>query len=86
MKPMTEMLLRIREKKKKMKEDPDVVDLSGIPEDATDLYIEKQNEATDELNENIPITRSEGNDLSPEEEMDEEKMMKRKMRIAKMIK
>ena len=44
----------IRAKKKKMEEDPEVVKLSGIPMDATDIYAAEQREAEDGLDENEP--------------------------------
>lgn len=86
MKSASEVSMEIR-KKKKMKEDPDVVDLAGIPEDGTDLYVKKGQEATDAMNENMPMKHSDGNDLSPAQEMSEEKDDKkerRKARIGKM--
>lgn len=54
------MSAQIRAKKKKMEEDESgAVKLSGIPEDATDIDIIKQHEATDDLNENTPKDPSE---------------------------
>ena len=51
----SQMSAAIRAKKKKMKEEhSDAVKLSGIPEDATDHEILKQDSATDHLDENHP--------------------------------
>lgn len=74
MKSASAMSMLIRAKKKKMMEDPDVVSLSGIPEDATDLMIKKQHTETDDLDENIPKVHSEMNEASAAEEHAEEKL------------
>lgn len=49
MKSATQMSMEIRKKKKAMQDQHDVVDLSGIPEDKTDLDIAEQEELTTEL-------------------------------------
>lgn len=55
----------IRAKKKKMQEDPDVIDAGGSPkEDLQDLEIERQNETSAQTDHNTPEERSEGLDLS----------------------
>lgn len=62
----------IRAKKKKMMEDhSDAVKLSGIPEDATDIAIEKNKEPGEMLNENHPIEHEEEPLLSAEHAQEE---------------
>ncbi len=86
MKSSKQMSELIRAKKKKMMEDPDVIDTGGSPkEDLQDLEITRLQEATDELDENKPEEHSEGHDTSPKEEMDEEKSTKRKARAKAML-
>lgn len=63
----------IRAKKKKMMEDSGAMTESGIPMDAQDIYNEKNKEPGEVLSENIPAPHSDGQDLSPEAEMSEEK-------------
>lgn len=65
----------IRMKKKKFTEDKDVVSLSGIPKDATDLEIDKDHEATDHLNMNEPKEHDDGSDESPAMEASEQEKM-----------
>lgn len=79
----SQMSAMIRAKKKKMEEDPDVVDESGHHMDGQDVFATKQREATDALDENMPMAHSDGMDTSPMEEMDEEK---RAQKAAKMQK
>lgn len=91
MKSASELSAMIRARKKKLADDPetdDAVDLSGIPADATDLEIEKQEEATEAMDENEPHMLADGGEISPAEEMDEEKEKanKRKARLASMMK
>lgn len=50
----TQMSAAIRAKKKKMEAEKEAVKLSGIPEDATEIDINKQHEATDRMDENEP--------------------------------
>jgi hypothetical protein len=74
MKSASHMSSLIRAKKKKMQEDPDVIDISGSPkEDLQDLDIERQNETAEQNDENTPKERSEGLDLSnaSEDKMEE---------------
>lgn len=86
MKSASEMSAMIRAKKKKMKEDPDVIDSGGSPSmDLQDLDIARREEATDALNQNKPTPHSDGENLSPEEDMDEEKSMRRKNRAKQML-
>lgn len=61
-----EMMSRlIREKKKKMLLDPDVIDAGGSPrEDLQDLEIARQNETAIQNDHNTPKERSMGLDLS----------------------
>ncbi len=57
------MSAMIRAKKKKMEEDhSDAVKLSGIPMDATDIDIIKNQEEGEKLSENIPMDSSEDNE------------------------
>lgn len=87
MKSASDLSAQIRAKKKKMQEDPDVIDSGGSPSmDAQDLGIAKRQEATDSLDENMPAPHSDQNDQSPAAEMDEEKKAQRKNRIQKMLK
>lgn len=79
------MSAKIRAKKKAMEDESGAVKLSGIPEDATDIEILKQHEATDELNENHPKeTFPENNDpvleKAPDLELENEKA-KKQMKI-----
>ena len=54
----SEISAMIRAKKKKMEEEhSDAVKLSGIPEDATDIDINKLHEPGEMLNENMPMMR-----------------------------
>lgn len=63
----------IRAKKRKMKEDPDVIDSGGSPEcDLQDLDIERQNETTKDLDKNHPMEHSSGEYLSNSAESTEE--------------
>lgn len=66
------MSAMIRAKKKKMEEESGAVKLSGIPEDAIDILVNKNKEEGEELSENIPMEHSDGESLSPEAEMSEE--------------
>jgi len=55
----------IRLKKKKMMEDPDIIDDGGSPrEDLQDLEISRQNESTEALDDNNSKERDEGRDQS----------------------
>lgn len=78
MKSASKMSLLIREKKKAMAMNPDVIDSGGSPsQDLQDQEIERLKQATDELNDNNPMSHSEVNDLdghglSPAEEMRKE--------------
>jgi hypothetical protein len=86
MKSASQLSQLIRAKKKKMQEDPDVIDSAGSPSmDAQDIDHAKRLEATDELNENIPVEHDQANEQSPADEMDDEKSMKKKMRIRGML-
>jgi len=63
----------IRAKKRKMKEDPDVIDSGGSPrEDLQDLDIERQNESSMAMDHNDPKEHDEGQDLSNASESREE--------------
>lgn len=63
----------IRAKKKKMMQDPDVIDSGDSPsEDLQDLEIARQNETTMALDKNTPKEHSEGHDESNATESAEE--------------
>ena len=63
----SQMSAAIRAKKKAMEEEKSgAVKLSGIPEDATDIDILKQHEATDAMNENMPKDHDEEPELGAE--------------------
>lgn len=94
MKSASQMSLEIRRKKKAMQDDPQVVDLSGIPMDKTDEdELERDAVTTDlGLDMNHPKDRSEEPDdmvddsAPPAAEPNEtEAETKRKMRLAKMM-
>lgn len=71
------MSAMIRAKKKTMEEDESgAVKLSGIPEDATDILVNKNKEYGEMLSENVPMEHSNGEDLTPSAEEEEEKKSK----------
>jgi hypothetical protein len=73
MKSTKQLSSLIRAKKKKMKEDPDVIDSGDSPkEDLQDLEIERQQETTDKMDHNDPVERNEGLDESNASEHREE--------------
>lgn len=91
MKSASQMSALIRAKKKKMQEDPDVIDRGGSPSmDAQDIDQAEREEATEELDENEPMVEMDGENTSPATEMDEEekedpKLAKRRARLAAMM-
>lgn len=65
----------IRAKKRKMQEDPDVIDAGGSPkEDLQDLEIDRQNHSTEAMDSNDPKEHDEGHDMSNASESKEEEM------------
>jgi len=73
MKSPSRMSQMIREKKKKMQENPDVIDSGDSPSmDAGDEMVMHQNEVTDDLDENKPEEHSEEADAesAPSEEQE----------------
>ncbi len=73
MKSTKQMSSLIRAKKRKMQEDPDVIDNGGSPkEDLQDLELDRQNHSTEALDKNTPKEHDEGNDKSNADESSEE--------------
>ena len=89
------------EKKKMEEEHSDAVKLSGIPEDATDIDINKLHEPGEMLNENMPMERDEEPTLeelhsktvapqpheesAPDPELDEMTKMKIRKMLGRMV-
>lgn len=73
MKSSKQMSDLIRAKKKKMMEDPDVIDrMNGIRDDKADLDQDRNNHSTEALDHNDPKERDEGHDLSNAQESEQE--------------
>lgn len=95
MKSAAQMSLEIRRKKKAMQDDPQVVDLSGIPMDKTDEDVMERDAMTTELglDANHPKEHSEapddmvdtGQPPAPEVNMPSDSESKRKLRLAKLM-
>lgn len=69
----SEISAMIRSKKKKLEGEDEAVKLSGIPEDATDIAINKNHEYGEMLSENFPKDRDE--EPTPMHEEAQEKIM-----------
>lgn len=95
------MAAMIRAKKKKMEEEhSDAVKLSGIPEDATDILVNKNKEEGERLSENMPKEHEEDpvldsevhqemasephEEMAPDPELDDMKKKKTKSMMSKM--
>jgi hypothetical protein len=95
MKSASQMSLEIRRKKKAMQDDPQVVDLSGIPMDKTDEDVMDRDAMTTDLglDTNKPKAHSEAPDdmvdasepPSPEVNMPSDSQSKRKLRLSKLM-
>ncbi len=73
-----------KEMSKKLRDAKKQYEHQDEPKDLQDAEIERANETTEELDENIPKEHSDGEDLSNAEEMDQEKS-KRMDRVRKMM-
>lgn len=62
---------RIRAKKMRMEEDSGAVKLSGIPEDATDIEVNKGHEEGERLSENVPTEHDQDPSLETETRQEE---------------